>query len=1148
MTQNVADNPSPAPAGETYWRSVRQWAGDPALAEAAAKEFTGYDPKNLLTMSRRRFLALAGASMALAGMTLSGCRRWPQEQILPYASRPAGATPGAFERYASMLERGGVAHPLLVTTVDGRPIKVDGNPVHPLTGEPAYARALQQRIAGQPMSAVETEGLTQEQVDLLQTESVNVLQARLDAQFGRSDTYAQASVLDLYDPDRSRVPMRRQPPGATEPNPAASGPPIENQLLPTDWVAFEQFAASHFGLGGGSGAGQAGRVAILAESTSSPTVRRLQRSMGQAFPSSTWYAYEPIHRDNELQGLLEAAGRELRPVHDFAAADVVVCFDADPLGDHPAQVPNSTGWAKTRASIDDPTPSMSRVYVVEPSFTNTGSVADERIAAAPGRIAQMVQHLADGLQIAPNRYGRGQTPAIVEQMTRDLLAHRGSSIVTAGPNQPAWVHALVHDINASLGNVGNTVRYIAEPLAEDLPASRGIAELTEAMAAGNVDTLVILGGNPVQNAPAGLAFADALSQVTTSIHLAHHVDETSQRCTWHLPRAHALESWGDGRAWDGSVLIQQPMIRPLWNGRSIIELVAMLAGQAAPGLELVRQTMREDGRLLGQADDFEVAWRQAVHDGFIDGSALEGVDAPPSNNRSRQPEAPAGDGTFALVLRPHPGVYDGRFANNGWLQELPAPMTKVTWGNPLLLSPGDAANLGVDYGDTVSIAAGDRELTLPVYVMPGQADGVAVAYAGQGRTAAGRIGGRMTDDGEGHTVGVDLYTLRETADAAPLAVRIVAAGGEEELATTTEHHLLGSEHHVEWALEERVGEPMGSCKLIKSTTFDRFTSDDHHFASYGTHGDMALQLYDPPAVWPDGEYHQPNPDGPEYFNYSHAWGMAIDLSRCTGCNACVVACQAENNIPIVGKDQVLMSREMHWLRIDTYYRGSPELDEHGKGPEPVHMPLFCVHCENAPCEQVCPVAATVHDTEGLNTMVYNRCIGTRYCSNNCPYKVRRFNYFDWHARPFDAHRNPWLSMPDTEQVNKVDPVARMQFNPEVTVRMRGVMEKCTYCTQRISQVKIDSRNQWQRAQRGEHGFDRPEGTVTDAEVTTACQAACPTDCIVFGDLNDPDSRVSRLQQHNVRSYKLLEELNTRPRTRHMGLVRNPVHSPEASGH
>ena len=1108
--------------GATYWRSVQEYARGEDFVDSLEREFEGYSPEEMRHgvgggsaaaggVSRRRFMQLAGASMALAGLTMSGCRRWPEEKIAPYAERPAGFVPGGFVSYATMLEHAGVARGLLVESVDGRPIKVEGNPQHP-------------------------------------------------GSLGATDVYAQASLLEMYDPDRSRGVMM----GRKE----------------STW---RDFAASVQRELTGRAAGEGGaRLAVLAQSSGSPTLARLREQVLAAYPGATWHEWEPVNRDRELAGASGALGQPVRPLLDLYRARVVACFDSDLIGSHPNWVRHARDWsarrraALGRADADEPLEprEFSRLWSVEPTFTVTGTNADERLPARAGRVGELLGELAAMLRIDVGARDRVTlTPreaAFLRRMAADLRANAGRGVVSVGPDQPAAVHALAWRINSTLNNVGDDapVTLVEEPLAATAVGQAwrsqrdDVVELTRALDAGEIDTLLILGGNPVYDAPAGLNFTAAIARAKHSVHLSRYDNETSRLCDWHLPEAHPYEAWGDGRAWDGTVSIQQPLILPLFGGRSAIELLAALlpdtpAARALGvnpaddvslvGYDLVRTTMRERGWLPEAG--FEVAWRQALSDGVVQGTRLDsvatsGMTTGVPQNATVTPDLKGR--IFEATFRPARGLYDGRFANNGWLQELPDAITKVVWDNPALISPADAKALNLEMGDLVEITVGNAKATVPVFPQPGQAPGSISLVLGYGRTAAGRVGGLSPEA----AVGFDLYPLRSLASLAPDAGAGVAAtirptGESYTLATTQQHHLIGLDWVGQQGVVSRQGLPGVNGKIIREASLAEFAAGpDAWYANKGQHdpGAVPLQLYEPPYSAP-----QAHPGAPTAFNAPHAWGMAIDMTACIGCNACVIACQSENNIPIVGKEMVAMNREMHWLRIDTYFKG-----EFGEGtvedlasPEVVHQPMMCVHCENAPCEQVCPVAATVHDTEGLNVMVYNRCIGTRYCGNNCPYKVRRFNYFDYHSK--DPRDNgvlaaTYLGIPDQQQRDQVDAIKSMLFNPEVSVRMRGVMEKCTYCVQRIKRAtitaKVDALRGERHTEAGASGF-RGADLVRDEEVVTACQQACPTRAIVFGDLNDPDSKAWRLHADR-RAYRVLGDLNTRPRTQYLAQIRNPA--------
>jgi molybdopterin-containing oxidoreductase family iron-sulfur binding subunit len=868
---------------------------------------------------------------------------------------------------------------------------------------------------------------------------------------GASSVRAQAAILNLYDPDRGQ-------------HLTQAGQPKTWADFAAAWKEMEKEPAGNGGTG----------LAVLSESFASPTLARLRAAFLSRFPRATWAVWEPASDENILAGIKAATGRDLEPHLAVEKARIIVAFDADLFLLDPESIRHGRGFAAGRRA-GTTGGAMNRLYAVEGAYSVTGSMADHRLRMPSGHVAGFAAALAravgapgapvgaDGLDERGRRF--------LAAVASDLKQAQGQGLVVAGPRQPAAVHAAVAAINAALGNTGTTVVY-REPAHAALPSQASLQALATALAGGAVSTLVVLGGNPAFDAPADLKFAEAMGKAKERIVVSDRIDETAALATWYVPRAHFLEAWGDARDAFGTLSVVQPLILPLYAGKSDAEVLSLLAGADEPAYDLVRQTWKP---ILGEAD-FEKKWNRVLHDGLLPESAPAPVAAAVSANAMAGLAALASgardDGGIELTFQPSNAVHDGRFANNGWLQELPDPITKITWDNPALLSPKTAKSLGVGHEDVVRIEHEGRSLDLPVFVVPGQADGTVVVTLGYGRRAAGRVG---------TGVGFDTYRLR--GGAAPwiaAGARLSKTGGRALLASTQEH---GSMEGHPLVLEGTVEE------------FRRKPDFAQEIAA-GPHEEAGAE----PAP---GEGHK-EPSGLSLFkerayDTSPQWGMTIDLNTCVGCNACVVACQSENNIPVVGKDQVRRGREMHWLRLDRYFTGDPE----GDAPA-VMQPLPCMQCENAPCEQVCPVAATVHDSEGLNVMVYNRCIGTRYCSNNCPYKVRHFNFYNFTK--------------DTPEVVK------LAQNPDVTVRARGVMEKCTYCTQRINAVKIDA---------------KVKGVpLADGAIKTACQQACPSDAITFGNLKDANSRVAK-EAASPRNYSLLAELYTKPRTTYLAKLRNP---------
>ncbi|MBI1367886.1 MAG: 4Fe-4S dicluster domain-containing protein [Planctomycetes bacterium] len=1020
---------NPNKTGRAYWRSLDDLQDTPQFRELLSKEFADYTPEQILeSPSRRSFMKIMGASMALAGAgSMSGCRRWPEQKVAPYNMRPEGRIPGIPVHYATAMELGGVAQPLLVTSFDGRPTKIEGNPSHPQSN-------------------------------------------------GAAGVYAQASVLEMYDPERSRR--------------------VLNAGKDSTYDAFFK-AVGKFADGEG--------LSVLCEATSSPSIAALRAKM----PKVQWYEYEALTRDNEREGAKLAFGQAVRAQLHLDKAKVIACFDADILGEHPASLAHARAWAAGRKGLDA---TMSRMYAVENTFTITGTCADERLAVASGRVLDVLKAVASelGIQVSSATPLDGDAAAFVKRLAAELKANEGKGLVAAGPTQPAATHALAALVNEKLGNLGSTVSYLAEPDETRPSHVEALSTLTKLMNDGSVPTLLIIGGNPVYDAPVDLNFAAALAKVKTSIHLSTYVNETSKGCAWHLPRSHYLEAWGDTRAWDGTISVVQPLILPLYGTLSAIELLAKLSGEEiTDGLAIVRRTFSQ---WIG-SDVFERQWRKTLSDGLLANSAAETVKVSVSDKALAIVSATVADTGLELTFRQDYAVYDGRFANNGWLQELPDPMTKVVWDNVAIVGWKTAESLGLAQGDLVELKVGDRTMNAPVFIVPGQADESITMSLGYGRTAAGYVG---------NEVGFDVYQARTASRMYAMRVDLKKLGRKYQIATTQDYYAIDPTARRE--REHRV-----SGELYREASVEEYENYKHNMHS-GKHHVIEFRIDEAPHVPSQEERGRTMPlqiiDEPvDYYEGQPRWAMSIDLSSCIGCNACVMACQSENNIAVVGKQEAARGRAMHWIRVDRYFKGDPD---NANKMHAVHQPVTCHQCENAPCEQVCPVAATTHDSEGLNVMIYNRCIGTRYCSNNCPYKVRRFNWFDWHAKP--VHSNitggTWLGIPDQQQLS-IDKVRQMQFNPEVTVRMRGVMEKCTFCVQRIKAVTIPAKNEGRN--------------VEDGQIVTACQQTCPTQAITFGDLSDPNSKVSQ-QFKNDRAYEMLRDLNVRARTRYLARINNPATS------
>ena len=974
--------------GREYWRSLEDLAQTDAFQDLMHREFPRYASEWEDGDSRRNFIKLMGASLALAGLT--ACTRQPTELIAPYVRQPEELVPGRPLFFATAMPLGAGSTGLLVESHEGRPTKAEGNPDHP--------------------------------------------------SLGACDVYAQASVLGLYDPDRSQALT------------------LEGEIR--SWGAFlgaVQQAIAQQKAKRGAG------LRILTETVTSPTMANQLKEILAAFPLAKWHQWEPAGAHSAGAGARLAFGQPVNTVYDFSRADVIVSLDADFLSSGPGSLRYARQFSVRRRVRGEQT-EMNRLYVVEPMPTPTGTKADHRMPLRAADVEQFAWSLAAAL--GADTGGRKGAPTAADKwiapVARDLAAHKGASLVIAGGQQSAAVHALAHAMNAALGNVDKTVMYTEPVEAQPVDQVASLYDLVKDLDAGAVDLLLILGGNPAYNAPVELGFRDRLKKAVLRVHLSLQEDETSELCHWHLPSTHYLETWSDCRAHDGTVTIMQPLIAPLYAGKSAHEILTMLTGQPErSAYDIVKGYWATQHT----GADFEAWWRKAVHDGVVPNTALPAksvaLRAGWSASLRGLPSRDRQGADLEVVFRPDPAVYDGRFANNGWLQEWPRPITQLTWDNAAIFSPKTAQEKGVVTTDLVEIAYRGYKMRAPVFIQPGHADGSVTVHLGYGRTRAGHVGTR---------IGFNAYGMRTSSalwQDNGLDVRKV--GSDYLLVSVQDFHALDTERHT-----------------IEKADIAEYRKNPKVIQESAEAPPAELTLY------------------PAYKYDKYAWGMAIDLNACTGCGACVVACQAENNIAVVGKEEVHHGRHMHWLRVDSYYHGDIA------NPEIYNQPVPCMQCENAPCELVCPVQATSHSSEGLNDMVYNRCVGTRYCSNNCPYKVRRFNFF-----LFSDFTTPSL---------------KLQRNPDVSVRSRGVMEKCTYCVQRINRAKIDA--------------EKEDRKVRDGEIVTACQATCPAEAIVFGDINDPNSRVAKMKAEKT-NYGLLADLNTRPRTTYLAALRNP--NPEIEG-
>ncbi len=1023
----------PPATGRTYWRGLDEVAETPEFKEWVEREFPVGASEFTDPVSRRNFVKIMSASFLLAGMGLagSGCRR-PVERILPFTKMPENYVHGVPEYYATAMPGPGSAIPLVAKSNDGRPTKLEGNALYP------------------------------------------------DGN-GGTDRFAQASILNLYDPDR-----------ATKFTMGGNGAVCGADEAYAALADIAKAAQANDGQG----------LCFLLGRDSSPTRQRLQSRIHNQFPKARWFAYEPVDFDIHRQSASLACDQPVKPYLQFDKAKVIVSLDCDFLGSE-ADVQNHIRRFAQGRTIEKPTDSLNRLYVAESLMTLTGINADHRLRIPSSAVIQFAAALAAEILSQGGVTGLGNIgkpagvdPKWITECAKDLVKNKGQSLVVAGYRQPLAVHMLAHAINFALENVGKTVVFLSAPE----PKEAGISDLAKALNAGEVQSLVILGGNPVYDAPSDLDWAKTQRKAKTIVRLGYYEDETSVVSDWNLPGAHYLESWGDARTADGTLVPVQPLIAPLFGGITELEVLARIAGSSvAEPYAMVRETFAA-AELGG---DLEAAWKKFLHDGFLAGSASKPLEVTLNQaavadavSKATAP-APVSKDKLEVTFHRDYSLDDGRYNNNGWLQELPDPVTKLVWDNAVLVSRKTASDLGVQNYDVVEIKLGDRSVRGPIWVQPGFADNCLGLALGYGREKTGRVG---------KNTGFNVYPLRTVA--APnfaVGATLAATGKTYQLACTQSH----------WSMDGR--------PIIREVNLDQ----------YQQHPDFAekMKLEEPPG---GDQSLYPNPLDAMRHKGLHQWAMSIDLNRCVGCSACMMACQSENNVPIVGKDQVKRGREMHWIRIDRYYAGPPALmpwidNYKGDGdqqfqswiddPQVVTQPMLCQHCEAAPCENVCPVNATSHDNEGLNVMTYNRCVGTRYCSNNCPYKVRRFNFFDFNKRPLDGlYWGPLAHRREDEW-----DLIKMIKNPDVTVRMRGVMEKCTYCLQRIEQAKI--------AQKTKAGGSA-DVIVPDGVIKTACQQACPAGAIVFGNINDSESKVSKLNAQD-RNYSVLEFLLTKPRTTYL---------------
>ena len=986
----VREKLSRAKSGPQFWRSLEELAQTDEFFEMLHREFPRQASVWPESASRRDFLKLMTASMALAG--LAGCVKQPLQAIVPYVRQPNEVVLGNPLFFASAMPFGAYANPVLVESHEGRPTKIEGNPEHP-------------------------------------------------ASLGGSDLFMQASLLQMYDPDRSQT---------------------ITYLGELD--TWNNFVEALRGALNTQKAIKGAGLRILTPPTSSPTMAALMDQVQAAYPESKWVQWEAVNRDNVRGGSQLAFGQYVETRYNLEKADVILSLDGNFLASgYPGFLYYARQFAMRR--VPDQTGKMSRFYSIQSTPTCTSGKADDRLPVRASEIEAIARAVAAGVG-APGGEAAGnlnpEYQKFLAPVIKDLMAHKGAAVVIAGDNQPPAVHALVHSINFALGAHGNTVIYTDPVEVKPQDHLTALKELVGEMNTGKVDMLIVMGSNPAYDAPADFGFLGAMNKVALRIQHSLYNDETTELVHWHINSTHYLEEWGDTRAFDGTASIIQPLIAPLYNGRSAYEFIYALIGSPdTSGYDIVRSYWQQQMK----AADFEAAWRKTLNDGFITNTALPAKTVAPKLGA-----LPAAKGVnpsaMEVMFQPDPMTNDGSWANNAWLQETPKPITNLCWDNPVLISPKQAQASGLDTGDIVEIEVNGQKVNGPIWPQPGHPDNAITVFLGYGRTKSGNVGAE---------VGFDAYKIRSSRAMSFTEANLKKVGSDYGFA-----HPQGFQYIDYSDLPRGIADPLYKRHIIRAATLEDFLKSPN-FAQE--------------------EVEKPEPEMTLYTNYPYnelKWGMAIDMNKCVGCKTCIVACQAENNIPVVGKEQTMRGRQMQWLRVDVYYSGGTE------NPQMYYQPIPCQQCENAPCEVVCPVGATVHSSEGLNDMIYNRCVGTRYCSNNCPYKVRRFNFLLW---------QDWGT-----------PQFKMMRNPEVSVRSRGVMEKCTYCIQRIANGRIHA--------------ERENRPVRDGEIITACQQACPAGAIVFGNLNDPNAEVTKLKQRQ-RNYQLLDDLNTRPRTSYLAVVENP---------
>ena len=984
-----------------YWKSLKNISSEEDynrfLKQSDHNEDNG--------LSRRNFLSLIAASVALAG--LEGCKK-PVQKIIPYVEAEIGTIPGIPKYYASTIPWKNNALGVVIENHDERPVKVEGNDKHPAT-------------------------------------------------LGKSNAFSQASTIEMYDPDRARG--------------------VRHNGKKVDWSEYLKFAKD---INKGDGKG----LAVLMQESSSPTIKSIQNDFKKKFPSASWISYESVNNENLYTGIEKAFSKKLQPVYRLENAQIIVSLGSDFLGVDDNNIYNTRKFAQNRDIVDENS-TMNRLYVAESSITSTGSSADHRLNIPQHEMENILAELSFelrqlGLSVDANKI-KSSNNIWIKAAAEDLMSNRGQSIILGGSQLSPEFHQLIALLNNQLNA---PVDYYPLNLSQ-VSSLNDFQSLCDDIKNNKIKNLIILGANPVYDSPADFNFEDLLIKVPNSVHLTNILDETSKLCSWNIAMTHYFECWGDAMSYDGFASIVQPQIMPLFDSKSAIQvLTPMVYSKELSSYDTVKNVWKSD---IIKSGNFERKWEKVLHDGLYDIPIIKKEKVKSSAKASTKQlnnTIKLDDNKFEIVFNASSSVYDGRFANNGWLQEIPKPVTSLTWDNAALVSLKVAKRFNIKNGQMIEIKVDNNSIKLPAWITPGQNQKSISLELGYGRTFEGRLG---------NGVGFNVYPLRMSNNPSySLNASISVLDETYPLASTQDHHGLEEDKYAAPGFDKLANNEVQSRipELVKQSTLDYYKENPDWVQKK-----VEEHKPDKKRSWAEHSMYNPEPE----YDYSKGpqWGMSIDLTSCTSCNACSIACQSENNIPVVGKQQVMNGREMHWIRIDNYFAGDPD------NPEMSTQSVACVHCELAPCETVCPVAATTHSSDGVNQMTYNRCLGTRYCANNCPYKVRKFNFYNY--------------------TRDLPEVVQMAMNPDVSIRFRGVMEKCTYCYQRVSAARISAENENREMQ--------------DGDFQVACQQSCPADAIKFGDINDPNSAVSKAKRRN-RDYALLAHLGTAPRTTYLAKIRN----------